>query len=825
MAVTVLCVWLADYVNPIRRLERQLGDLDEQVRRRAAVRLGYLGHDARSASKSLVRATEDTSAPVRVAAVWALSRVSGRADVLTSLLSDSDKNVAMAAAEGLLWNGEDPATVVPLLLEPHVNIAIFSAMSPAQAAIVVPLFLDSLSATDGPAEQQSADPAQVALNFVTVPATTVVPDLIERLDDERPNVRIAAAAQLSRLREKANQAAPALRARLQDPDAEVVLACAAALGAVEPSDTEFLPILKRALRSKDVRAMQAAYFLSAMGPAANGLADDLVEFLVSFQRYNIWGLPGEAALVRMGPPAVSALDGALKRAVIERSQLPRTVQVVLERVKGIAGVALPEVRSACERVRGVTDAPGVLLDPQRDSHRIAMIRFLEWMEHSLAALAERDRRLVIPRYLALIGPPAKTAVPTLVAALDYADFQYPAIHALASIGQDAAPAADRLWLFVDSPDKHLRNAALRALQQMGISDKSLRARLRPALNSRDPDERVEEALLISEFGASADEILAVLHESATDVQSYLTEALEDGNSNVRRAAAEVAGRVGPAAKDAVVSMTSNDPELCYLTAALQDNKPAVRREAAEALGRIGPTATDAVPRLIELLDDEDSWDAAAEALGHIGPAARAAVPKLLKSLQAMQQLPDSGEYDYFPEEYFARLDALAGIGSGALDAVPELLRLAKFDDRAICGGAVVTLARIDPTHPSLVPRLRILLVELERRSTIGSAASMFGMGGNRFDNLADKIADTVWELGPHAEPLVPDLERIVTANHLVDLKVRCYAAFALARFQPHRQTAMAYLKSAPRLGHPGSPNLADKLLQRIDGVRKSRAAK
>jgi len=632
--------------------------------------------------------------------------------------------------------------------------------------------------------------------------------------------------QLSRLGEKASQAARALRARLQDPDAEVVLACAAALGAIEPSDSEFLPILKRALRSKHVPAIQAASYLWAMGSAANRLADDLVEFLVSFQQYNIWGLPGEGTLVRLGPPAVSALDGALKRALIERARLPHTVQAVLERVKTIANEALPEVRRARERVLGIpTDASGVPLDPQRDSQRTATIRFLEWMEQRLAALAEPDRRLVIPRYLALIGPPAKPAVPTLVTALDYADFQYPAIHALASIGQDAAPAADRVWLLVDSPDEDLRNAALRALQQMGVSDKSLRARLRPAPKSQNQDERVEEALLISEFGASADEILAMLLESATDLHSYLTEALQDDNPNVRRAAAEVAGRVGPAAKDAVVGMASNGPELSYLTAALQDDNRDVRRAAAEALGRIGQTAKDSVPRLIELLDDEDSCDAATEALGHIGPTARAVVPKLLESLKAIRQLPDSDEYDYFPGEYFARLDALAGIGSGARDAVPELLRLANFDDRSIRGGAVLTLARIDPTHPSLVPRMRSLLLEWERRSAIGSTASMFSFGGDPFDNVADKIADTVWELGPHAEPLVPALERIVTANHLVDLKVRCYAAFALARFEPHRQTAKAYLKSALRLGLPGSPNLANKLLQRIDGVPKSPAAR
>lgn len=45
LAVTALCVWLADYVSPVRRLERQLGDPDEELRELAAERLGYIGRE------------------------------------------------------------------------------------------------------------------------------------------------------------------------------------------------------------------------------------------------------------------------------------------------------------------------------------------------------------------------------------------------------------------------------------------------------------------------------------------------------------------------------------------------------------------------------------------------------------------------------------------------------------------------------------------------------------------------------------------------------------------------------------------------------------
>ena len=66
----------------------------------------------------------------------------------------------------------------------------------------------------------------------------------------------------------------------------------------------------------------------------------------------------------------------------------------------------------------------------------------------------------------------------------------------------------------------------------------------------------------------------------------------------------------------------------------------MRRAAAEVLGGLGPAAKDAVPDLVKLLDDPDEgvrW-AAASALGGIGPAAKDAAPDLVKLLKD----PDEG---------------------------------------------------------------------------------------------------------------------------------------------------------------------------------------
>jgi hypothetical protein len=163
LAVTALCVWLADYVHPVSCLARKLRDPDKVEREIAAQQLGYLGPEARSAKKSLLRATDDDSKGVRETAVWALSRVSGRPDQLLPFLADSDKDVKLAAAEGILWAGGDPVQTFSTLLangwldhttDMHL---LCPRLGPDEAAAVLPLLLDSLG-DDSPVGAKMRDP-------------------------------------------------------------------------------------------------------------------------------------------------------------------------------------------------------------------------------------------------------------------------------------------------------------------------------------------------------------------------------------------------------------------------------------------------------------------------------------------------------------------------------------------------------------------------------------------------------------------------------------------------------------------------------------------
>jgi hypothetical protein len=76
----------------------------------------------------------------------------------------------------------------------------------------------------------------------------------------------------------------------------------------------------------------------------------------------------------------------------------------------------------------------------------------------------------------------------------------------------------------------------------------------------------------------------------------LTQALEDGDGDVREAAADALAEIGPHAVEAVPALIT----------ALGDDRIGVRRAAALALGEIGPGAREAVPTLIQALGDESS---------------------------------------------------------------------------------------------------------------------------------------------------------------------------------------------------------------------------
>ncbi|MBN4000705.1 HEAT repeat domain-containing protein [Nostoc sp. LPT] len=202
--------------------------------------------------------------------------------------------------------------------------------------------------------------------------------------------------------------------------------------------------------------------------------------------------------------------------------------------------------------------------------------------------------------------------------------------------------------------------------------------------------------------------------------SALIKALQDEDSDVRWSAAEALGKIG------------NETAVSALIKALQDEDSDVRWSAAEALGKIGNET--AVSALIKALQDEDSdvrWSAA-EALGKIGN--ETAVSALIKALQ-----------DEDSDVRWSAAEALGKIGNEA--AVSALIKALQDEDSDIRRSAAEALGKIgnEAAVSALIKALQDEDSDIRR-----SAAEALGKIGNEaavsalIKALQDKDFDVRW---------------------------------------------------------------------------------
>ena len=198
--------------------------------------------------------------------------------------------------------------------------------------------------------------------------------------------------------------------------------------------------------------------------------------------------------------------------------------------------------------------------------------------------------------LGKIGPAAKDAVPTLA---ELAKEQFRRFRCRQGSGRD--------WIGGGAETHRIGE-----MQGCGLAFRSLHRIRHPGPKSWAADVR-----------SAAAEALGKIGPAAKDAVPALTELLRDEDAYARSAAAEVLVKIiGPAAMPKLVELLKDkDTDVCFA--------------AIEVIGKIGPAAKDAVPALAELLN---GWGyrsacAAAEALGKIGPAAKDAVPALAELLK------------------------------------------------------------------------------------------------------------------------------------------------------------------------------------------------
>ena len=176
----------------------------------------------------------------------------------------------------------------------------------------------------------------------------------------------------------------------------------------------------------------------------------------------------------------------------------------------------------------------------------------------------------------------------------------------------------------------------------------------------------------------------------------LVRGLDDSDPQARSLAANVLGRIGPAARDARPAL---------LRVATADPADFVREQAARTLGEIGrddPAAADDLVRMLEAGDAAERV-AAARAVAFVGDGAARAVPGLTRAL---------GDPDAKLREEAA--EALGGIGAPAKPAVPALLDLLRDPDPKVRNEADEALRKISYTLDGSDPLVARITAALEQ---------------------------------------------------------------------------------------------------------------
>jgi HEAT repeat protein len=173
-----------------------------------------------------------------------------------------------------------------------------------------------------------------------------------------------------------------------------------------------------------------------------------------------------------------------------------------------------------------------------------------------------------------IGPPAKAAVPMLIAALKDKRTRGMAVYALQGFGKEAAAAIPALVEALGDPDGGVREYARRALHKIGQGD---------------PDE-VRKGLKHEKAWGRVLSARVVWHVATNHIWEalpVLTDALADKEERIACEAAILLGEVGAWARyDGKPLLDKVRPVLPALVRTLDDPRPQVRASAGRAIGAI-----------------------------------------------------------------------------------------------------------------------------------------------------------------------------------------------------------------------------------------------
>jgi HEAT repeat protein len=471
-----------------------------------------------------------------------------------------------------------------------------------------------------------------------------------------------------------------LLAELQDRDWRVRRAAARRLGEIASRDKPVVAGLSAALGDGDSRVRKsAATALGRIGPGAARATPFLIERLededpqVSLSAARALGLIGRRAsrAARHLRPLLQDSDSNVRLAAADSlGRMGRSTSASVATLAGLLDDSDAGIRAATASALGRSGkkAAGTVAE--------------------LVGLLNDGTPAVRAAAAEALGEIGEPAVPDLISSLNNGNpvFLRAAVEALSNIGEKAVPALIDA-LEHDQRELLVRQFAAKALARIG----NAKGRVVPALVERLEDESPQ-------IRIAAIEALGNLGPAANAATGALVDVIEDQDEEllVREYAITAAARVAPTSPEVAATLTE----------AVADSNARIFEAAVAALGELrlrgAQPADDDVPPLIEHLQDADPGRrlAAARSLAELGPYARDAVAALTETLSAEESSL---------ELRTAAATALGMIGPAAEPALLALISSLRSADAGLRDAALVAMRRIGPqtkTIPALLEALK-----------------------------------------------------------------------------------------------------------------------
>ncbi|MBT4864189.1 MAG: hypothetical protein HON53_03585 [Planctomycetaceae bacterium] len=592
------------------------------------------------------------------------------------------------------------------------------------------------------------------------PVDLKIDELMKRLVSPDAQIRRTAATELGWNGSKAKRSLPALYQALNDESPVVRIAVTAAIWEIGHQPGTVVPVLVELLQTEDpaVRTL-AAHALGTIGTEAKRGLPDLHRVLATSS--GLFQINVAEAIVQIDDsdaPAFDALVAALKDPTADvRCQAAyalsaaagtRSKEIILA-LSPLRNDDDPRVQDAAKLTAGqLKDAAFAAKQDKREAKTDKLMRLVRLMQSDNAA----ERKDGTAR-LAWLGADARPVLPLIERRLndESAVVRATAAWAVWEVGQRSSTAIKTLVPLLDEKDENLATLAAYVLG-------SMKTHAQPALGALRREMAASDGMLRLHLA----EAIAKVDPTDKEAINVLTAALDDGNPDVRSQAAfalsvtdvQQVARVIPH-----LAFRLEDDEEVVRTAArltlvgyLDSTEPGVTGLTAYVLGTQGKEATPLLPELRSHLQQSDGFDRLqlAEAITRIDPADQSAGDILLAAFN---------------------------------DASPEVRSQAAF---ALSSVDVRWVGRV-------IPRLTSSLNDDDESVRTAARLTLEGYLQSKKPGLLSVTAYMLGRIGPNADPLLPELRRLLKTRRGID---QLQVAEAITRIDPIDVAAVDVLTAA-----------------------------